>query len=127
MPWSLAFVFAAATPRPDFLHKGEREGSEFGWPMTCSEWTFWHCSTAAGDSQLSLIENERTKLLANALDRASTASLTVGVFAPVAAIVYGASGTVMASVAFVLGASSWLSAAAALHWLARRTLGGLKA
>jgi hypothetical protein len=32
------------------------------------------------------IHNERTRLLANALDRASTASLTIGVLAPIAAI-----------------------------------------
>ncbi|WP_172122753.1 MULTISPECIES: hypothetical protein [unclassified Devosia] len=75
---------------------------------------------------MSLIFNERTKLLANAMDRASTACLTVGVFAPVAAIVYGATGTAMASWAFVLGTISWLSAAAILHIVARLTLGRLK-
>ena len=32
-----------------------------------------------------MIENERTKLLANALDRASTACLAVGILAPLAA------------------------------------------
>ena len=34
---------------------------------------------------MSLIHNERTKLLANALDRASTASFTVGVLVPIVA------------------------------------------
>jgi hypothetical protein len=38
--------------------------------------------------RMSLVHNERTKLLANALDRASTASLTVGVLAPIAAALY---------------------------------------
>ena len=33
-----------------------------------------------------LIHNERTKLPANALDRASTASLVVGVFGPLATV-----------------------------------------
>jgi hypothetical protein len=34
-------------------------------------------------------EIEQTKLLANALDRASTARFTVGIVTPVAAILYG--------------------------------------
>jgi hypothetical protein len=38
------------------------------------------------------IDNERTKLLANALDRASTACLTVGVVAPFAAALYNFGG-----------------------------------
>ena len=75
---------------------------------------------------MTLIDNERTKLIANALDRASTACLTVGVLAPVAAIIYGASGTAMTSWTFVLGASCWLLACVVLHLLARLLLGGLK-
>ena len=75
---------------------------------------------------MSLIENERTKLLANALDRASTACITVGVLAPVAAVLYGASGTRLELWAFALGGAIWLSAAVALHWVARMVLGGLK-
>ena len=35
------------------------------------------------------IDNERTKLAANALDRASTASLAVGIFAPLATLLLG--------------------------------------
>ena len=38
---------------------------------------------------MSLIQNERVKLLANALDRASTSCLTVGVNTPVAGYLYG--------------------------------------
>ena len=34
-----------------------------------------------------MIENERTKLIANALDRASTACLAVGVLAPLGAVI----------------------------------------
>jgi len=37
---------------------------------------------------MSLVRNEQTKLLANALDRASTASLAVGVLGPISANVY---------------------------------------
>ncbi|WEJ57588.1 hypothetical protein [Devosia sp. FJ2-5-3] len=75
---------------------------------------------------MSLIENERTKLLANALDRTSTACLTVGVLAPLAAVIYGASGTALATWAFVLGGVIWLLVAIALHMIARWVLGGLK-
>ena len=75
---------------------------------------------------MSLVENERTKLLAGALDRASTACVTVGVLAPVAAVLYGASGTTIGLWAFALGGVIWLSAALALQWVARMVLGGLK-
>jgi hypothetical protein len=37
---------------------------------------------------MSLIDNERTKLLANALDRASTACFTVGILTPAAGYLY---------------------------------------
>ena len=75
---------------------------------------------------MSLIRNERTKLLAGALDRVSTACVTVGIVAPAASLVYGFSGRFQApawflSVAFVL----WSLAAIALHLGARRVLGGL--
>jgi predicted oxidoreductase len=49
---------------------------------------------------MSLVHNERTKLLANSLDRTSTACVVAGLIAPAAAI--------------------------ALHLLARRSLGGLQ-
>ncbi|MFD2649008.1 hypothetical protein ACFSX5_14560 [Devosia albogilva] len=75
---------------------------------------------------MSLIENERTKLLANALDRASTACLTVGLLAPVAAVFYGAGGTALETWTFALGGGIWLFAAVALHLVARRVLGGLR-
>jgi hypothetical protein len=38
---------------------------------------------------MSVIDNERTNLLANALDRASTACFTVGVATPMAGYLYG--------------------------------------
>jgi hypothetical protein len=38
---------------------------------------------------MSLVDNERTKLLANALDRASTACFTVGILTPTAGFLYG--------------------------------------
>ena len=75
---------------------------------------------------MSLIENERTKLLANALDRASTASLALGVFAPMAAAFYGTgAGSDVSALTLVLGAAIWLAASVALHLAARRMLGNL--
>lgn len=77
---------------------------------------------------MTLIRNERTKLLANALDRASTACFTVGIATPVAGYIYNISklrdslpGWVM-----ITGGIGWISACLALHLMARRTLGGLK-
>jgi len=57
---------------------------------------------------MSLILNETLKLQANALDRASTACLTVGVLAPVAAATYNLSATRMDISVFVIGAVIWL-------------------
>lgn len=74
---------------------------------------------------MSLIHNERTKLTANALDRASTACLTVGVLGPAAAALYGMGGSALHGW-IIIGAVLWLSAAAVLHFMARRTLGSLK-
>jgi len=65
---------------------------------------------------VSLIGNERVKLLANSLDRASTACLAVGVFGPVV------SGGTINTVGSVL----WLLAAGALPLGAQYVLGRLK-
>jgi hypothetical protein len=72
------------------------------------------------------VDNEKTKLVANALDRASTGCLTVGVFAPLAALVYAPIANVTPSWNLAIGAFVWFFAAALLHIEARRTLGGLK-
>ncbi|WP_200290673.1 hypothetical protein [Rhodospirillum rubrum] len=76
---------------------------------------------------MTLIENERTKLLANALDRASTACLAVGVFGPTAATLYNLGDiTYPRGIILATGGFIWLSAAVTLHLLARRSLGGLQ-
>ena len=75
---------------------------------------------------MSPIHNETTKLVANALDRASTACLTVGVFAPIAAAIYTPTGTVPATLTFIIGAACWIFAAAVLHMSARHVLGRLQ-
>jgi len=75
---------------------------------------------------MSLIHNERTKLLANWLDRTSTAFLTVGVVAPWAGYLLG--GVQPQGGFWVVAAMAGVSilVALALHLGARRVLGGLK-
>jgi hypothetical protein len=72
---------------------------------------------------MSLIRNERTKLLANALDRASTACIVAGLIAPASAISGHSSGAPDLSFGSSVGIVIWLSAALLLHLLARRALG----
>ncbi|OYZ91831.1 MAG: hypothetical protein B7Y01_01975 [Xanthobacter sp. 17-67-6] len=76
---------------------------------------------------MSLIHNERTKLTANALDRASTACLTVGALGPAVASLYGLGNAGAAShgVLIAVGSIFWLMAAAVLHFMARSVLGRL--
>ncbi|WP_199523195.1 hypothetical protein [Pararhodobacter sp. CCB-MM2] len=75
-----------------------------------------------------VIRNERTKLLANALDRASTACFTVGIATPVAGYIYNISGLrgSLPGSTMIVGGFSWLVAFVLLHSLARRTPGGLQ-
>jgi hypothetical protein len=70
------------------------------------------------------IDNERTKLAANALDRASTACLAVGILAPLATLLQGQAHPPLVGV--VVSFAGWLGAAVVLHFAARRMLGGLK-
>ena len=74
---------------------------------------------------MSLIHHERAKLTANALDRSSTACVTVGVLGPTAAALYGV-GPRTETAWIALGAVLWLSVAAMLHCMARRTLRGFQ-
>jgi hypothetical protein len=75
-----------------------------------------------------LIHNERTKLYANALDRASTALLTVGIITPVAGYLYNIAGFGASIGVWRLAASvaGWILASVALHYLARPVLRGLR-
>lgn len=70
---------------------------------------------------MSLVHNERTKLLANALDRMSTAFVAVGVLGQVFSLPPGPQQRKSLLAAFI-----WILAAAALHLAAHRVLGGLK-
>jgi hypothetical protein len=69
---------------------------------------------------MSLIHNERIKLLATALDRASTACIVVGLLTPVVSGAIGATWYTIASIAI------WLFIALVLHWAGNRILGRLK-
>jgi hypothetical protein len=71
-----------------------------------------------------MIENEHTKLAANALDRASTACLAIGIFAPVAAVLQ--SDALRLSAGLALSLAGWFVAAIVLHISARYMLKGLK-
>lgn len=67
-------------------------------------------------------EKERIKLTANALDRASTACLTVGLFAPAAAAWFAPSQPWSDFEHMASGCVIWILAAYALHFAARGAL-----
>lgn len=77
---------------------------------------------------MTLVRNERRKLLANALDRASTACFTVGIATPLAGWLYDFGGlrAALDPWTMALGMAGWLFGAAILHIGARRVLGGLR-
>jgi hypothetical protein len=70
-----------------------------------------------------MVEVERTKLSANALDRCSTASLAVGIFAPLSAL---AQGQAHLSSPAIVAITGWFAAAIVLHYATRHVLGGLR-
>lgn len=74
---------------------------------------------------MSIVDNERTKLLASALNSAATSCFTVGIIAPEAAAFYGASSPSVTAETIILGVVVWICAALALHLAARHVLGGL--
>ena len=75
---------------------------------------------------MNLIHNERTKLTAPLFNTLATALVAAGLFAPVAAIVYGISdlriGKVYIAALFLFCGSG----GAVLHWIGRATLGSLR-
>jgi len=77
---------------------------------------------------MSLVQNERIKLAANALDRASTACLSIGVLGPAVALLYNVGGTDSQFRGITVGVvgAFWLSTAAGLHAIARYLLRGLR-
>jgi hypothetical protein len=73
---------------------------------------------------MSLVSNEQIKLLANALDRASTACFTVGIATPLAGYLYNVAGFrgSVHVVELVVGLAGWIAAAFVLHLAGRRVL-----
>jgi hypothetical protein len=72
------------------------------------------------------VDREQIKLLANALDRASTAFLTIGVLAPLSALYFQIPLSRAAAIEAVhIGIICDLGGAWALHLAAQRTLRGL--
>lgn len=74
---------------------------------------------------MSLIENERTKLLATALNNVGVATIITGVVAPTAATLYGTPATGSGQWWFLI-AAVWLLAGIGLHVLGQVVLGRLK-
>jgi hypothetical protein len=77
---------------------------------------------------MSLTRNEQIKLMANALDRASTACFTVGIVTPLAGFLYNVGGlrTLVGPLELAIGVIGWLMACVFLHGGARRILRGLE-
>ena len=71
--------------------------------------------------RLALIINERRKLLANGLDRLSTAFIAVGVLGQALSLTPAA-----ATLTNLIVMAGWISGAVILHLVARRVLGGLR-
>jgi hypothetical protein len=77
---------------------------------------------------MTLIHNEQTKLIANALDRASTGCFTVGIATPIAGFLYnvGDFGSTVSWLRLTISLTGWLFASVALHFYSRYVLKGLK-
>ncbi len=75
---------------------------------------------------MSLVDNERIKLASNALNTLATASATVGVLAPSAAMFYGFSATQRSVFEVLVSLGIWISLGLGLHFGANRLLGGPK-
>lgn len=75
-----------------------------------------------------LVENEKTKLLASALDRVSTGCFVVGVLGPYGAIMYGTSPFVLrlGDRAFIFSIFIWFAAGVAIHNAAQWVLESLQ-
>ncbi len=68
---------------------------------------------------MSAADNERVKYVANAFDRASTSSLTVGVFALIAAAIYAPASSVGNLWVLSIAGPCWLFTAGILHFVGR--------
>ena len=74
---------------------------------------------------MSLIHNERIKLLATMVNNVGTATIVAGAVTPLVAVTYSVSGSRSAWFTFFLSLG-WFSVGFGLHFLARAILGRLK-
>ncbi len=74
---------------------------------------------------MSLIENERMKLLATALNNLGVATIVTGVVAPIAANLYG-HGAISSDTTAILIGIVWLFTGVGLHLVAQTVLGGMR-
>jgi hypothetical protein len=72
-----------------------------------------------------LIHNERTKLLAAAVNTTAVATIIAGVIAPMAGLFYGSS-SISVGAWWVFGSALWLLVGFALHLVAQVVLGRLR-
>jgi hypothetical protein len=72
-----------------------------------------------------LVQNERRKLTATALNSVAITIAAAGFIAPIVAVSYGMPGA-PGSLYFAAVSAVWLFAAVGLHLIARAMLGGLK-
>ena len=79
---------------------------------------------SAGPSKT--VRNERTKMLAGALNTVCTSCFTVGVLAPIAAAFYNVGSSAISLATIIIGVVIWFGAAVGVHLLARRILGGIE-
>jgi hypothetical protein len=75
---------------------------------------------------VSLVHNERTKLTSNWLNTLATALIAAGVFAPVAALMYGVSRPAPSSLALLLLTIACFAGAVILHVMGWLALGRLR-
>ena len=74
---------------------------------------------------MSLIENERTKLLATALNNTAVATVVTAVIGPIAGLLYGFANATPSRSWFVIGVL-WFLIGIGLHYLAQLVLGRLR-
>jgi hypothetical protein len=74
---------------------------------------------------MSLVENERAKLLATALNNTAVATLVTGVIGPVAGALYGFANATPSRSWFLIGAL-WCLIGIVLHFIAQAILGRLQ-
>lgn len=73
---------------------------------------------------MSLVHNERTKLLATALNNVAVATIVTALIAPAASFLYGTGTTAGGGWALAIGAA-WLTGGVILHLAAHQVLGRL--